>query len=280
MLRDFIQAAWWSSSGDGRFTRERALPTGSATLVINLGEDPIRIFRDESDSAGMTFARSVVWGPTTRYAIRDTTRKGAVVGFHFRPGMAAAILGVPGSELTDRFLPLDDLWGSRARRLRERLLSIATPGQVIAAASQEIAARIHRPLLIHPAAAFALEAMAMKDPPSIGQLRDRSGYGAKRFIELFSQSVGVTPKKFARLRRFQSVLTRGRADWTQVAYEAGFADQSHLVREFRAFAGISPGQYLPLDPNRPNHVAIVDDRKNFSNLSARSASTLITCQAT
>ena len=259
-LAPFVEVLWWSENCEPSHPRERALPTGAMTLVINLGDDPIRIFRDEEDQAGFSFRRSVVWGPQTRYAVRDSTRKGAVVGVQFRPGMAGAVLGIAASELTDNFASLEDLWGPRAETLSDRLLEAATPSEKIAAA-QQILTPVHRPLLPHPAVAYALRELAKPEAPVIADVRSRAGYGAKRFIELFRAATGMTPKRYSRLRRFQNVLEQARRsgekpDWARIAAEGGYTDQAHLTREFKTFSGITPGAYRPVEPGRHHHVAM------------------------
>ena len=258
-LAQFVEALWWSQTDQQRHERERALPTGSITLVINLGPDPIRIFRDEADSVGLRFLHSVVWGPQTRYVIRDLNRKGEVVGIHFRPGMAGAVLGVPASELADRFTSLEDLWGSRASALRDRLLDTDGPEQKLECIQQLLAQR-RRPLLAHPAVLYALRELSGPEAPSIETVRSHTGYGAKRFIELFREATGLTPKLYSRIRRFQRVLQQascsgGSPDWARIAAEIGYTDQAHLTHEFRSFAGITPGVYRPV-PARPGHVPI------------------------
>jgi AraC-like DNA-binding protein len=82
-----------------------------------------------------------------------------------------------------------------------------------------------------------------------------------RIAELFHRAVGLTPKVYGRVRRFQraldsAALARERG-WCGVALASGFCDQPHLNREFRAFAGLAPGAYAPL-PGRPNHVPVRD----------------------
>jgi AraC-like DNA-binding protein len=66
--------------------------------------------------------------------------------------------------------------------------------------------------------------------------------GERQLERVFREQVGVTPKGYARLARFQAslALARGGARWAEVAARAGFADQSHLVREYRALSGASP----------------------------------------
>ena len=81
--------------------------------------------------------------------------------------------------------------------------------------------------------------------------------GPRRFGQLFSESVGLSPKRWLRLRRFQRALAsahRADVDWASAAIELGYADQAHLTREFRAFAGITPSEYRRRAPVEPNHV--------------------------
>ena len=76
----------------------------------------------------------------------------------------------------------------------------------------------------------------------------RVGLSQRRFIRVFAAEVGLTPKLYGRVRRFQRALALVRGvpapDWAQLAVECGYFDQSHLIRDFRAFAGLTPEEYL------------------------------------
>ncbi len=86
----------------------------------------------------------------------------------------------------------------------------------------------------------------------------------RRFIQLFSQHVGLTPKLFCRVQRFQQVLrnvfsTAGAdsvIDWPQIALACGYFDQSHFIHDFRAFSGINPTTYVANKTQFQNHVAL------------------------
>ena len=84
---------------------------------------------------------------------------------------------------------------------------------------------------------------------------------SRRFIEIFRNEVGVTPKAFSRVRRFQHVLGRveraTEVDWTSVACSCGYFDQAHFIHDFREFAGVSPSIYLRYRASR-NHIAVHD----------------------
>ena len=89
-------------------------------------------------------------------------------------------------------------------------------------------------------------------------MTDAIGLSAKRFIERFKIEVGLTPKRYCRVRRFQRALAlanRGRrVDWTGVALDCGYFDQAHFIHDFRSFAGLTPTEYLAARTSFQNHV--------------------------
>jgi AraC-like DNA-binding protein len=88
-----------------------------------------------------------------------------------------------------------------------------------------------------------------------------NGYSHRRFIELFRRAVGLTPKLYSRVSRFQAAIERIGADpavsWIELALAAGYSDQAHFNREFREFAGITPGEYRSASPTHGLHVPII-----------------------
>jgi transcriptional regulator GlxA family with amidase domain len=88
----------------------------------------------------------------------------------------------------------------------------------------------------------------------------QTGYSHRRFIALFSRAVGLTPKLYCRVLRFQHVVKltalQQSPSWVDVALAAGYSDQPHFNRQFREFAGVTPSEYDELSPTSPNHVPI------------------------
>jgi AraC-like DNA-binding protein len=231
-------------------------------LVVNLHEDRIRVFLAEDDFEGQRFRGSVVCGPQSGYFVLEPSQQMSVVGIHFRPGGAAPFLGAPAGEFTDRHLGLDDVWGAaQAIELRERLLEAGSTEAMFGVLERALLNRLRRPLLTHPAVAYALgQLTAWPAVSRIGNIQDETGYGAKRFIELFRGAVGLTPKMYCRIMRFQAVIERlacgRRVEWASVALDGGYCDQSHLNREFRVLSGLTPTEYRPAADDRPNHIPI------------------------
>ena len=123
------------------------------------------------------------------------------------------------------------------------------------------AIRAAKPRWRHPAVAFALERFNGQ-APTIGSVTRHIGLSPRRFIQLFDDEVGLTPKLFCRVRRFQGVLPLihgGRsADWADLALQCGYFDQAHFSHDFRAFSGVSPTTYLANQGEFPNHLPLTD----------------------
>ena len=95
---------------------------------------------------------------------------------------------------------------------------------------------------------------------TIKALSDKIGYSQKHFIHQFSSHVGLTPKGFLKVMRFQKgikeIEIQREADWSRIAHESGFYDQSHFINEFKLFSGCTPSEYLRLKTENLNYLAV------------------------
>ena len=90
----------------------------------------------------------------------------------------------------------------------------------------------------------------------------RIGLSPRRFIQLFAEEVGLTPKLFCRVRRFQEVVrfidTQRRFSWSNLALACGYYDQAHFINDFQSFSGLTPTAYLREKGEHSNHVPLAD----------------------
>jgi AraC-like DNA-binding protein len=257
-LRPFVRALWVAADEPSAAAREHVLPTGEVHVVFRLSAAPLRIFADAADGDGRAVGHCVVGGARSGFYVRDVSQPAYTIGAQLQAGAAPLLLGVPADELAEHHTSLADVWGREALELRERLALAGPPDRQLALFESVLAARLPRMRALHPAVA---EALARFDPATdVRALVTRSGYSHRRFAELFRRAVGLAPKRFARVRRFQAALARVAADatpsWADLALAAGYADQSHFNRDFRAFAGVTPGHYRALAPVSAHHVPI------------------------
>ena len=114
---------------------------------------------------------------------------------------------------------------------------------------QALLAELARGFEAHGAVGFALRRfMAAPHATTIAGVTDQIGLSPKRFIQIFRDETGFTPKVFCRIRRFQQALDLMEAassvEWAKVALDCGYFDQAHFIHDFRAFSGINPTSYL------------------------------------
>jgi AraC-like DNA-binding protein len=228
--------------------RERILPTGTVDIVINL--------RGAGTSG--QFPGIVVYGAQSEYRVIETPPGLSVMGIHFKPGGALPFLGVPAGELQDIRVSLDVLWGRDGAILHERLLGAPSHPQRFRLLETALLSRLKRPWERHRTVEFALNRFNGPEPQAVSHVLEQTDLSPKRFIALFRREVGLPPKLYSRIRRFQHALRQieqeRRVDWSSLALAAGYFDQAHFYRDFRVFSGITPRAYLTKGVERANHV--------------------------
>ncbi|MGH7192005.1 MAG: helix-turn-helix domain-containing protein, partial [Candidatus Saccharimonadales bacterium] len=216
--------------------------------------------RDDRDKCRFTRG-SVVCGPRTVPTTLDTQRQEFVIGVQFKPGGAVPFFGLPTRELANAHVALADLWGAAADELREQLLETKTPRARLLVLENTLLRQLVRPITRHPAVDFALRAFQSGPCPiNVGQVASRTGFSQRRFIQVFHDEVGITPKLFCRLRRFHDALCQiqgaRKPDWIAIALDCGYFDQAHLIRDFLQFAGLTPAGYARQRGEHRYHVPV------------------------
>jgi methylphosphotriester-DNA--protein-cysteine methyltransferase len=113
----------------------------------------------------------------------------------------------------------------------------------------------------YPAVDYALQKFQnTPNLPTIASVTGQIGLSKRRFIQVFNERVGLTPKLFCRVRRFQSVLgliaNGERIEWADLAVDCGYFDQAHFIHDFASFAGLNPSAYLNSRTEHRNHVRL------------------------
>ena len=245
-LADLV-AYMWALRDLAVHSRERIVPSGTLELVVNLNEDSLRIY-DPRVGAWRRYSGAVVSGAYRRYFVIDTRDHASIVGVHFKPGGALPFLDAPPGELADRHVDLEMLWGHTALELRERLCTAATAADRFAVLEDALLSHLPTARPGHPAVPVALGQLA-RPGTTVGEVAAGVELSRRRFIEVFTAEVGMTPKRLSRVLRFQraSVLARRTLapDCGRLAATCGYFDQSHLIHDVREFTGTSPTELGP-----------------------------------
>ena len=230
-----------SPTGEPRF--EPVLPDGRVELIFHLG-DPFEI---ESDGRRALQPRALLAGQGTAPVRLAPTGRIDVVGVRLEAGVAAGVVDARLEELTDRIVELGAVACDFARGLAEELQDPGRGQRWNDVLERRLARVLARPRSARPR---ALEHVVARVRASggrvpIAELASQAGLSTRQLERHFRERVGLGPKTFARLVRFQRALALLRCPGSSlagIAARCGYFDQAHLVRDFRRFAGASPSR--------------------------------------
>jgi AraC-like DNA-binding protein len=263
-LRSFVRMLWYARAPQVGHSRERVLPTGNTQVIVNLARDylldcPEGRPKRRSPPAAVVGARSV-------YEIVDTSDMADLIGIVFEPGGFPAFASDAADLFSNRSVDLEDVWGARVRALRDRLRETPSP-RLKLQCFEAFLWRSFKSFILEPrpvrhcAVTFALKRFA--HAPALSTVRDvarSTGWSERRFSQVFREEVGLTPKVWCRIQRFQRAVGQLHAGaevpWSELALNCGFYDQSHFANEFRAFSGVDITTYTARRTQWANHIAV------------------------
>jgi AraC-like DNA-binding protein len=213
------------------------VPYPAVTVLVSLSEPPPVI----AGPGGRAQHRTAVVGLNDG-GVRGSGRGIVCLQVRLSPVVARAVLG-EGPEPGAPVVSLGDLWGRDADRLAERLRAAGCWEERFALAEAALARRLEPGRGVDPEVSFVWERMLSdRGAAGVERLAAEAGWSRQRLWTRFRSQVGLTPKRAARLVRFDHAVHRLAAGHgaALVAAEAGYADQSHLHREVVAFAGVTP----------------------------------------
>lgn len=245
-LRPYVRCYWtMRATADLGAAAQRVLPDGCVEMVLNLGG---RFVRHAPDGRVEVQPSRLLVGPTTRHMSITPTGEIRLVGIRFAPGGALPFLAAAPAELRDHAPSLDDAAVAFAPELVERLFAAPVNSEA-ALLDAALLARLSRARRHADARVRSCvhAAVVSRGTLRVDAMVALSGLGARQLERRFRETVGFGPKTLCRLARFQRVLhalqTGAAPSWAQLAARAGYADQAHMAREFREFAGTTITAY-------------------------------------
>ncbi len=263
-LARFVEFFWFYEDFYPSHSLEHVLPDGTFELVIDLREVPRKLFDRDNSQRYASFRRGWVSGAHSKYLVIDALPASSMIGAHFKPGGAAAFLGLPADALHDQVVGIEAIWGRAARDLRERLLSARLPREKFRFLEEfllELLGRAKSETSRQDGIFWALSHFVTEPQgQTIRGAAEAIGISHKHFVDQFRKQVGITPKLFCRIHRFQQVLSKVNSgssiEWADVACGCGYFDQAHFIHDFKAFAGLNPSSFLVHNRKDPKFLPI------------------------
>jgi AraC-like DNA-binding protein len=215
-------------------------------LLVNLAGDRLRWYEGKAAPTPHSTARTAFHGCYVSSFAIDVAEQRAIAGVVFKPGGSAPFLSVPAHELLGSHVALAELWRD-GDDLPDQLRKLqSSPEALLARLEVVLASRLDPSAVADAGMTWAVDSLARG--ARVGAVVERLGTSPHTFIARFERTVGLKPKLFERIARFQRALRVGRnGDWARAAAQAGYADQAHLTREVRTFAGTTPAAWVAPD---------------------------------
>jgi AraC-like DNA-binding protein len=240
-LRSHIDG-FYAYEHDASISRRRELPDGSAVLIFHLGG---KLGVEYPDGARHEFSEGQGFysGASPTYVVTET--EGAQSGAQIKLSLLGArlLLGRPLDEFGDAPIDCAHVFGALATELRDRLAETRSQNEKVRLLAQAVTRRLDTGHRVSPGLAFAFERLRRANV-RVADVASAIGMSRERFSKSFRREFGLTPKSFARIRRFARALEVGRRDpsltGAALAAQCGYVDQAHMIHEFQEFSGSAP----------------------------------------
>jgi AraC-like DNA-binding protein len=243
---------------------DRFRPDGNTELIIDLGENPQYIHDNQTLEVIQSCKHVWVSGVRTRPITIPSGTGNRLMAICFKKGAAHSFYPFPMNELTDSVVMADLIFGNRICELREKLLFARSISEMFRHVGsfllQQAGDNIHENSISKCIQHTILHITRQPNVPNFHKLSEDIGYSQKHFIDLFRKHVGITPKQYLRIMRFQKTIlqveTSRSINWSQLALDGGFYDQAHFIHDFKEFSGFTPNEYMQRKNAEVNYVPV------------------------
>jgi AraC-like DNA-binding protein len=255
-LRPWVHSLWYCHAPNMPAGRQRVLPNGCMQIILNLSGDHLADC-GEDGTAHKKHSRAILVGVRDRYQIVDTADMQETAGVVIRPGGFTGLFRERADLLFQRVIALEDIWHEPF--LFEHLGQARTPPQKLACLDKLLTGLAGKKSQRSQTADHALYLLRVKRL-SITECARTIDVSERWLSQLFREEVGVSPKLWARIHRFQAATHALHAgvdiSWAALALDCGYYDQSHFANDFRAFSGLDASAYSKHVALWQNHVPL------------------------
>jgi AraC-like DNA-binding protein len=255
-LRPFVRAFAERATGPDELGLSQPVPARlEQTLEFQLG-NPFQVTAADGDrffTPRVSIVGSVIQGGTSVILEKDVR----TFAIFFQPTGFSQLFGFPNNIVARTYCEASCLLGHGVTDLHERLAAQPTFAERVALAEKLLQEQLSRNIYVNCFASASNEMFLRKGVVRVTELASMYGTSERHFLRQFRRDIGICPKLFARVARFQTALdvkiSHPQTTWLEIAHSLGYHDQMHLVRDFHTLAGGSPGQiFESIGDSRPH----------------------------
>lgn len=260
-LNQFIESFIYYRDYNPSHSIDRFLPDGNVNAVFDLTDYPKYIYDNESLKEIQACRHIWFSGIRNKFITIPSGKESEMFIINFHKGKAYPFVQMPLDELTDSVVDGDLVLISEIMDLREMILNTGMVSQKFITAEKFLLKKFYSKLIVNPFTNFAVNAIV--EAPrnsSIENISAKVGYSQKHLINIFKKNVGITPKSFLKIVRFQKAVEeinrRKKINWTAIALECGYYDHAHFINDFKTFSGFTPNEFSQKQSDYLNYVPI------------------------
>lgn len=236
---------------------ERVVPTGNVFIIFELDGFTRHTYDNESLKPNGTFTKVWVSGLHRNYISISAHEHSSMFVIQFNATGAYPFMYLPMTEVAEKVLPAEEVLGNSIIALREDLVNAATPDEKFALAEQWLNLQYKSELIAPSELQSVIHQLKIEPVAHFNKVLEAYPKTQKHLIDLFKKHVGITPKYYQRILRFNDIMQRiqhkQKVAWTDIAYNCGYSDQSHFIKEFKHFSGFNPQEFIEQEHNnQPN----------------------------
>lgn len=230
---------------------ERVVPNGTVFLIFELDGMPRYVLDNETFEPRQKHTQCWISGMQLDHITIQALPDSEMFVIQFQAHGLYPFIQQPVDQLNDQVQSPEPFFGSGIFDFRLRLLQAALPEEKFRLAEEWISGCFSAAHLPRPEVLDVLQQIQSNPGLEFNSIRNmigETGLSPKHFTDLFRRYIGLTPKQYQRVLRFNEILARihkeEKVDWTQIALSCGYFDQSHFIREFKRFCGINPSDFI------------------------------------
>lgn len=246
LLAPYIKHYWLLKTVGDSTTLARTVPTGMMNLIFHRGERLLSVHEN------VLHPRAFLSGQDRTFADLRYDGQVNMISIVFRPIGVRAFFSLPINKIAGLRLTAGDMEDKDLLNLENALTSTESDKLCILLIEQFLLKRLTRLAEYNLKRIETTIHLINSGETDITQLADAACLGKKQFNRIFSEYIGTNPKEFSRIIRFQRALdileNDGQISLTALAYQCGYFDQSHMIKEFKTFSGYTPSEFLAVCP--------------------------------
>lgn len=251
ILKKHVESILYFKGLNPNHSVERIVPTGHVFVVFELDNIPRNTYDNETLQPLETYTKVWVSGTHRNFISISAHQQSEMLAIQFKSAGAFPFLHCPLQDLNDKVVAAQEIFGSEVLELRENILMAENPQAKFNLVSNWLESRFDSKKEAPEYLLTFIELLQKEPVSNLNRIMDSYPTTQKQLIQHFKKYVGLTPKYYHRILRFNEILKiinkNESLSWTEVAYSCDYSDQSHFIKEFTLFSGFNPLKFIKMD---------------------------------